>query len=328
MESRPIFLTGGTGLLGNTILRSLLERGHSVRVLSRSGVNEAFGGLDVEVVRGDLSDAECLEKAITGCQAVIHSAAHIHIGWSQLSASRDVNVEGTRKIADSCHRQSARLVYISTVDTLPAARSLDDLIDESGEDGVAKTLCSYVVSKTEAEAVVRQMHRESNLDVVIIHPGFMLGPYDWKPSSGRMMLEVTKAPFPIAPPGGCSLCDSRDVAEAVVEALVAGRSGRNYILAGENLTYQELWQQMLDTAGRKKRVRRMGTSIRWAGKAIDLALRVLPLREGDVNGAAIEMGCLNHFYDSSRASEELGYSRRATHETLADAWQWLESRFR
>lgn len=326
---RNYFLTGATGLLGNCILRQLLEMEQAkVRVLSRAGGVPALDGLDIEVIKGDLSDEVVLADVIGSSDVVIHSAAYIHIGWDRLSESRSVNVEGTRRIAQACLDKGARLIYVSTVDTLPAATNFEAPITESGlsasgRTGIAKTACSYVVSKTEAEAVVREMMNRG-LDAVIVHPGFMLGPFDWKPSSGRMMLEVYKAPLPIAPPGGCSLCDARDVAKAIVYSVDRGRAGQNYILAGENLTYQQLWQQMLDATQRRRRVGRMGNSIRLVGKAIDACNRWLPIREGDVNGAAIEMGCLNHYYESALAEKELGYQRQPSSETLHDAWHWLQ----
>ena len=71
--------------------------------------------------------------------------------------------------------------------------------------------CPYVVSKQAGEQAVRQQI-EAGLDAVIVHPGLMFGPWDWKPSSGRMMLQVARNFTPMAPTGGCSICDVRDVA--------------------------------------------------------------------------------------------------------------------
>ena len=105
------------------------------------------------------------------------------------------------------------------------------------------------------------------------------------------------------------------------------RQSQNYILAGDNLTYQELWRAMLRATGRKKRVSEMGSAVRFFGNLIDAAIKVLPIREGDVNGAAIAMGSLKHFYTSQLAEAELNYMRRPVDETLADAWKWLEARF-
>lgn len=324
-----IFVTGGTGLLGNCIVRELCQRSTPTRVLCRAETpRTALDNLPVDIVSGDLSQPDFLRTATKDCQAIIHSAALIHIGWNQLSESRRVNVEGTRAIVHACLENRTRLIYVSTVDTLPAAKSIEEPISESSTSGIAKTPCSYVVSKIEAEKIVREAVRDQGLDAVIVHPGFMLGPYDWKPSSGRMMLEVTKAPIVAAPAGGCSVCDARDVAAATVNALREGAAGSNYILAGDNLSYQDFWTEILAVAGRKRKVYKMGSGIRFVGKALDTAIRWLPIHEGDVNGAAICMGSLNHYYDSSAAEQALNYHRRPRAETLQDAWAWLSQKFR
>lgn len=306
-------------------MRELCARRIPTRVLCRQQTSPAaFEGLDVEIVTGDLQDTSTLRDAIAGCTCVIHSAAMIHIGWQKLSESRQVNVAGTQAVVDACLETAAKLIHISTVDTLPAAVNMQHPIDESGQGGVPKTPCTYVQSKQESERVVRAAMQTAGLEAIVIHPGFMLGPYDWKPSSGRMFLEVVKSPIVAAPAGGCSLCDARDVAAAIVNSIEAGQSGENYILAGENISYRQLWTQMLAVAGRRRRVHRLGQGIRLVGKLIDAANRYLPIREGDVNGAAIAMGQLNHYYDSRKAERHLSYVRRDPAETLQDAWRWLK----
>lgn len=319
-----IFVTGGTGLVGNCVIRELVSRGLPVRALCRSTTSrECFDGLDIDIVDGDLSDSQRISAAIQGCQTVIHSAAMIHIGWQRLEECREVNVEGTRRVVQACIENRAKLVYVSTVDTLPAASSINSVVSEDQSSGVPKTACSYVLSKREAEQVVRDHVDKGELDAVIIHPGFMLAPFDWKPSSGRMMIEVTRAPVAFAPSGGCSVCDARDVAFSIVEAIERGRCGQSYILAGENLSYRELWQHMLQVAGKSKRVSSPAWLLNSVARVLDLSMRVLPIREGDINGAVIAMGQLYHYYSSAKAQQELGYTNRPLVQTLEEAWAWL-----
>ncbi|MBX3423166.1 MAG: NAD-dependent epimerase/dehydratase family protein [Pirellulaceae bacterium] len=319
-----IFVTGATGLLGNSIVRQLLSQGYAVRALCRQETTRrGLEGLDVQIVDGDLRDSQQLARGIKGCQAAIHSAAMIHIGWSRLAQSRQVNVEGTRRIVEACVAQDVKLLHISTVDTLPAAISLEQPIDETATGGVPKVPCNYVVSKREAEDVVRCAISEQGLRACILHPGFMLGPYDWKPSSGRLLLSVAKAPVALATAGGCSLCDARDVAAGIVQAIDRAADGQHYILAGENLTYRDLWARILQIAGRPRRVYWPYRAMTVAGWMCDALYRCLPLREGDINGASIAMGQLNHYYSSAKAQQELGYNCRPSQQTLEDAWRWL-----
>ena len=332
-----ILVTGATGLLGNCIVRELINRGEPVRVLCRKNTPRiAIEGLAVEVHEGDLSKSDVIDRAVEGCTAVIHSAAMIHIGWQFLAESREVNVEGTRRIVEACVKHQAKMVHISTVDTMFAANRSERPINESDprpslnaaksefRDGVNKMACAYVISKTEAEQVVRNA-TVNGLRSTIIHPGFMLGPYDWKPSSGRMMLEINKAPILLAPSGGCSVCDARDVATATVNAIERGANDNSYIVAGDNLTYQQLWQLMLSTFGKRRTVRVAGRKfLEVVGKVIDATNRGLRLKERDLNGAMIGMGNLFHFYDSTKATQTLNYQRRPIETTLHDAWEWLK----
>lgn len=324
-----ILVTGGTGLLGNNIIRKLLDDGQQVRALVRSTADSrAFENLDVEIVKGELSDASALSAAVDGCTAVIHAAAMIHLGWEKQAESREVNVVGTLNLAQACVKHGARLVYVSTVNTLNAAPAVDQPLDESNQGGVPLAKCAYVVSKTDAERAVMEMVSGGGLNAVVVKPGFMLGPYDWKPSSGRMMLEVAKAPLVAAPPGGCSVCDVRDVAAGAIAAIENGAPGETFILAGENISYADFWRKLREVAGKGTFVYRLKPRVQLLGKAIDAFRKVIPIREGDVNGASIQLGCLFHCYDSSKARQQLGYTNRPMAETLQSAWEWLSKHHR
>ena len=157
----------------------------------------------------------------------------------------------------------------------------------------------------------------------MIHPGFMLGPWDWKPSSGRMLLAVAQQFTPLAPTGGGSACDVRDVAAAVIAALTQAPRGRHYILAGHNIPYFDLWKQMAQVSGGKPPIMRAGPLMRIIGGQFgDLRTR-LSGREGDVNTAGVSMSSQWHYYSSQRAEQELGYRVRPLEETLREAWEWL-----
>ncbi|MFO1065898.1 MAG: NAD-dependent epimerase/dehydratase family protein [Pirellulales bacterium] len=231
-----ILVTGATGLLGNCCVRELVARGEQVRVLVRAGKKRReLDGLNIEIIEGELDDEAAIDRAVAGTRAVIHSAALIHIGWTRLEEARRVNVEGTRKIVEACRRHGSRLIHVSTVDTLPAAIDCSLPIDETAS-GLPKVECTYVISKRESEQVVSDAV-QSGLDAVIIHPGFMLAPYDWKPSSGQMFLGLARMPAAVAPSGSASVCDARDAAKAIANSIAHGRRGEHYILGGENIRH-------------------------------------------------------------------------------------------
>lgn len=334
-----VFLTGGTGLLGNNIARQLSDRGDQVVALVRERpADEVFAGVDVELVRGDLSSEDVIDQAIARCDAVIHSAALIHIGWQLLDESMRANRDGTEVIAQAARKHGKPMVHVGTVNTLamPPQRMFGS--SASGSFALAdertpmtpeteQVPCSYVLSKRASVDVVQQQVA-LGLDARIVHPGFMLGPWDWKPSSGRMMLELGRRPYvPACPTGGCSVCDVRDVAAGTLAALDLGQCGRQYILAGENWTYRRLWQEMAVRMGRPAPVLPIGPLIRAAAVACGNVARSVTGTETDMNSAALKMASQMLWFDSSRAHSELGYSNRQPTQTLDDAAKWIHDRF-
>jgi len=313
-------VTGATGLLGNNVVRQLLAAGEQVRVLTRAKSDpRPYAELELDRIAGDVSDAAAVVAACRGMDVVIHSAGHVHIGWKQLDQHRQTNVEGTRNIAAGARAAGARLVHVSTINALGLGK-LDQPADEdSALPGI--TECPYVVTKREAERVVLD-EVGRGLWATIVNPSFMLGPWDWKPSSGKMLLAVTQF-APYAPLGAISVGDARDVAAATIAAAKRGTSGRHYILGGPNMTYWDLWRRMAKLAGKRGPFLPMGPLARAVFvPACDLFTRVTG-HEGEANSAAIAMGQLQHCFSSRRAEQELGYHIRPFEETLNDSWAWF-----
>lgn len=321
-----ILVTGSTGLLGNNVVRQLIESGQRVRVLCRPTTSlQPIAGLDVDVIIGELNDPSDVSRATAGCSAVIHCAAMIQLGQTKLEESRRVNVLGTLTLAKQCIELGVRLVHVSTVDTFDVAPAPNRPIDERNQGGLENTPCSYVISKRECEQELWRLIEQSGLDAVIVNPGYMLGPNDWKPSSGTMMLEVVRKRLHFAPPGACSVCDARDVAAAAISSITRGRCGERYILGGENLYYADFWRKMLLAAGKQRFIYRMKPRLRHLGPIIDRVKQLRGRDEGQINGTSLAMSCLFHCYDSSKAKHELGYTNRNLEDTLLDSWQWLDS---
>src|SRR5262249_50714267 len=153
------------------VVRLLLERGDDVRVLARTTSDaRPLAGLAAETMRGDVRDLESLRAACRGVNQVIHSAAMVHIGWSQLDAQRAANVEGTRNVAIAAREAQARLVHVSSVDALGVGRVDAPANEDSPREG--KTPCSYVITKREAEAALREEIARGT-EATIVNPTLM-----------------------------------------------------------------------------------------------------------------------------------------------------------
>ena len=316
----PVLVTGATGFVGNNVTRALLKQGREVRLLVRNPDDQALDGLNVETITGDVRDVAILKRACQDIHSVIHVAAKVHIGWSQLAEHRAINVTGTRNVAEAALAQEARMVYVSSVDALGVGsqeKSADERTPRTG-----KTPCSYVVSKSEAEVALRDVI-DRGLQASIVNPGFMLGPWDWKPSSGRMLLEVAKRSTPLAPRGGMTLCHIKDVTKGILTALDQGVPGRNYILGGHKITYLDAWKLFAEVSGGRPPKKALGPVVQAiAGFVGDVAAK-LCRRESDINSAAIQMSSLFHYYKSDRAQKELNYQISPLRSSVEDAWNWF-----
>ena len=315
-------VTGATGLLGNNVVRLLLARGMEVRALVRKNSDpKPFAGLDAEVVYGDICDADSVERACRGASSVIHSAAMVHIGWTRSDEQRSVNVDATRIVAEAALRAGARMVHVSSIDAIGCGTA-DRPADEE-TDRPPKVACSYVLTKRAAEQEVLRLV-DAGLDAVIVNPGTMLGPWDWKPSSGRMLLAVSRGQGLFAPRGANNYCDVRDVAVGILAAVERGVAGRRYILGGESLTYLEAWTVMARVTGARKPICRAGPLMMKIGGAFGNLRTRLTGHEGDLNSASVAMSLLPKYYSSARAAAELGYRSRGIEEAANDAWSWFQ----
>lgn len=317
-----VLVTGSTGLLGNNLVRKLVEAGHDVRCPVRSLNPESLAGLELEQVAASfLPGEDSWTELLTGCDAVIHCAAIIHLGWTRFEECRRINVQTTEEIATAARQTQAKMIHVSSVDTLPHAHDGTPLSESStGEDCPP---CNYVVTKSEAEQVVHAAMQEG-LDATIVHPGFLIGGWDWKPSSGKLLLAISRKQIPFAPAGGCCAVDVLDVVHGLIQCLTQAKSGEHYILGGHNTLYYDLFQQMQAVVGGRapRFVLRPGMASvgGWIG---DTVTKVIG-RETDFNSAMIQMGQLKHFYDSSKAIQQLGYRISPLSPAIERAWSFIQ----
>lgn len=315
-------VTGATGLVGNNVVRLLLGRGQSVRAMVRSETtcHRALEGLRLQTAVGTLDNERLVQQAVDGASCVVHAAAIVHLGWRHLDEMRRANIEGTRTMARAARRAGAKFIHVSSVDAIglrPDGAPADEATPPGG-----LLECPYVITKREAEAAVLS-EVDQGLNAVIVNPVYMLGPWDWKPSSGRMLLEVGSGWGTFAPPGSNDFVDVRDVAEGILAAMDRGQSGRRYILGGQPLSYFEAWRVFARIAGRMPP---LGTArpvvVRTAGWCGDLA-SLCTRRELPINSAATAMSMLSHHFSCARAKAELGYTYRPFETTVSDAWNWF-----
>ncbi|MEW6418655.1 MAG: NAD-dependent epimerase/dehydratase family protein [Nitrospirota bacterium] len=115
LKGKRVLITGASGFVGRHLCSRLIKQGSHVRALIRNLSKASFIADNVEVVQGDVKDAMSLKVALRGCQVVFHLASVLAHENKPLSEFYNVNVKGTRIIADEALNASVdRFIYMST----------------------------------------------------------------------------------------------------------------------------------------------------------------------------------------------------------------------
>jgi len=317
------FVTGGTGFIGSSVVRALLDRGIGVRALCRpKSPRTSLDGLDVEIVEGDLSDGESLRRGIDGCELVFHVAALYSFWVRPVDRIYEVNVEGTRNVLEAAlEARVERVIHTSSVAAL-GLRDDGEPADEATPVRPEAIIGDYKRSKYLAEQVV--LEYAERLPVVIVNPSFPVGPRDAKPTpTGRTILDFLNRRMPAYIETGMNVVDVEDVALGHWLAAESGRVGERYILGGENLTMRRLLEILSEITGLPAPRMRAPYGPMLALSYLNAAFcRIVPRVTPRMTPETIRMSRHYMFFDPSKAVRELGFPQTPAKDALAKAVAW------
>jgi dihydroflavonol-4-reductase len=283
-----VYVSGATGFVGGHVAHAL-----------------AAAGADVRAERVDLLDPAALERAVAGCDAVVHAAA-LYSYDADAALLAAVNVDGTRNLIEACRRQGVRrLVHTSTAGTCGPVAGRE--ATEADGPPAWELGVPYKQTKLAAERLVLGAARDG-LDAVVVNPTTPIGPGDHKPTpTGRMIAGVATGRIrAYVGTTGLNVVDVADVARGHVLALEHGRRGECYLLGGVNLSLRELFAQTAVAAGLRPPRLRVPYAATVAAAALGLA-----------NRHEVRLARLPMYFSSAKARRELGYEPGPISEALA-----------
>jgi NAD dependent epimerase/dehydratase len=180
-QSRPVLVTGAGGFIGSHLTELLVERGARVRALVEYNPLDSWGWLDespvrddVEVVLGDVRDADSMRSAVAGADVVFHLAALIAIPYSYEAPLSYVqtNIVGTTNVLRAALDAGAGLVvHTSTSEVYGSATYVP--IDEAHP---LQGQSPYAASKIGADKMAEAFGRSFGLSVATLRPFNTYGP--------------------------------------------------------------------------------------------------------------------------------------------------------
>jgi dihydroflavonol-4-reductase len=321
-------VTGGLGFIGEHLVRLLIERGETVRVLD---IDERRPeNLDAEVIRGSVCDPETVHRALQGVERLYHLAANPNLWARDKSVFAKVNHEGTRTVLEQASQfDLQRIVHTSTESILAGSRARHRGPEPAILDGshwlvLEKMPGPYCRSKflAEQEALAAAARGQP---VVIVSPTMPIGPGDHKLTPPtRMLLGFVTGRIPAYLNCGMNLVDVRDVALGHLLAAERGRTGERYVLGGHNLMLKDLLTLIAQITGiRTPRVQvpywlALGFSVLSEFVADTITHRAPTAPKTGVILASSPM-----FFDCSKAVNELGLTQTPLRNAVEDAIRWL-----
>jgi len=322
------FVTGATGFLGAHVARVLAEQGAELRLLVRQTSDlRNLEGLKADRVTGDLRSPASLEKAMSGCEVVLHVAADYRLWVRDPDQMYRSNVEGTRALLEAARKNGVRrIVYTSSVATMGFS-SNGRIADEDSPVALADMIGHYKRSKYMAEQIAIGAGRNGQ-DVVIVNPSTPIGEMDIKPTpTGRIVVDFLKKKFPAYVDTGLNLVDATECARGHMLALQKGRSGERYILGGENLTLKQILDKLAAITGLPSPSVKVPYVLALAtGVCDEVVTGWIRGREPRATIDAVRMGRKKMFVSSAKAERELGWQIVPVDDALRRAATWFRAK--
>lgn len=322
-----VIVTGANGFLGSWLTKSLCEQGHEVFALVRKGSDlTELNGVPCQFKYGDVTSLSSLVEAFQGMDAVFHLAGVVAYRKSQRAQMEKVNVQGTQNVVAVCRDlKIPQLIYLSSVVAIGAGFTSADILTEKSEFNVHDLNLGYFETKHDAEKIVVDACKAGEISAIILNPSTIYGAGDAKKGSRKMQVKVAQGKLKFYTQGGVNVVAVEDVIEGILLAWKKGRSGERYILSGENITIQQLFTIIAEAAGQTPPSRCLSTKllhvIGFAGDQLEKLNLKSPLSRENAYTAT-----MYHWFDSSKARQELGFAPRPAREAILNSVNWMKEK--
>lgn len=321
-----VLITGATGLLGSNAAITLYRLGYDVRVMIRRNADvKVLCALPCEQVVGDINCYKDVLEAMTGCDIVVHAASVTEQWGVPAQTYTDVNITGTKNIADACVRHKVkRLIYVSTANTM-APGSKANPGNELGCFNLFYIGSPYINTKYIAQQIVLEKVATHQLPAVVINPTFMIGANDKKPSSGKLILYALGKKILFYPPGGKNFVHVDDVCNCILKAINTDRIGECFLVAAENHSYRSFFRKINRIEGQSPFMIKIPAFILLAAGLIGSCVGWILNKRLKLNYSTARLLCLNNYYTGKKTEEHFNIKYKPVDTAIKEAIAWFKT---
>jgi nucleoside-diphosphate-sugar epimerase len=309
------FVSGGSGFIGQALIRRLTGEGWSVRALARSEASaKVVREAGADSVPGDLEDTAAMRAGAEGCEYAFHAAAKVE-EYGRRAAFERLNVDGTRNALRACEDAGVRrFVHVGTEAALLAGQPLVNVNEDAPLRPDSPAL--YPSTKAKAEQAVRDAN--GTLETVVVRPRFVWGRGDTSVLPA-IVRAIDAGQFRWIG-GGRHLTATTHVdntVEGLVLGALKGRPGGVYFVTdGDPIVFRDFVTDLVRTRGVEPGDSDLSPALaRALAGTFETAWRVLGLKSRPpITRLAVWLSSVECTIDISRAREELGYAPVRTRE--------------
>lgn len=317
-------VTGANGFLGSWLTARLLEEGFQVDALVRKNSDlSELENVKPNLVYGDVTDFDTLKKTFAQQDIVFHLAGAIGYRKTLRPLMDLVNVTGTANVVRACSElQIPQLLHLSSVVTIGASTK-PKVLNEDSSYNLAHLNLGYFETKRQAEQIVMNAVTAGKIRAICVNPSTIYGFGDAKKGSRKNQLKVAQGKMPFYTSGGVNVVPVEDVINGILLALKKGKNGERYILSSENMTIKQLFEKIAGFAGVKPPTVLLPNFAMHALGKVDDVLSVFGKTIG-ITSENADSATLFHWFDCSRAKNELGFNPTSADAALEKSVRWVK----
>lgn len=323
-----VLLTGATGYIGHQLAMALALKNIKVHALVRNLQSEKVPKhKNIVLFKGDICDYKSIDKAIDTCNYVFHTAAYTNLKDTSVDNFYQTNVLGTENILKaSLHHKVKKVIYTSTLSVFgPSYKNVP--ISES-QPRIVSYANDYELTKSMSEEQVIA-YRTKGLPSIILNISKVYGPGPKTYSNGvnRLISMFLQKDFLVVPnklESESNYVFINDVVNAHMLAMESHITDGKYIIGGENISYNKLFNTIKTLTKSKIRVVKINYALVKMGVFILNIFKAISKNAPALTPKVLDSLFVNRLSTSQKAKQELHYKVTSLGAGLQETIQFLK----